>query len=225
MQNFIKKRMLNICEFFISHQGEGRLIGELTYFIRLGGCNLSCSWCDTNYSKHDFKEVTIADIIQKVKDDGWNKGRWICITGGEPLMQEDTGLLIDELLKEDYKIILETNGSYPVGSLNSFKKIMISMDIKCPSSGEEKRNLFSNIRLLEKKDQLKFVIDSKDDYLYALDVINIYKPGCVCIFQPQISNNDPKEFRWLFDQCKMDLLDVRVIMQQHKMIYGDVRGV
>ena len=225
MQSFIKRKRLNICEFFISHQGEGRLIGELMYFIRLGGCNLSCSWCDTNYAKNDFKEISIPDIIKKVIADGWNNGRWICITGGEPLMQEETGFLIDQLLKEDYKIILETNGSYPIDSLNSFKKIMISMDIKCPSSGEERRNLFSNIHLLEEKDQLKFVIDSEEDYLYAVDIINRYKPGCVCIFQPQLGSNDPKKFGWLFDRCKADLLNVRVILQQHKIIYGDVRGV
>lgn len=223
MQSFIKEKRLNICEFFISHQGEGRLIGELMYFIRFGGCNLSCSWCDTNYAKHDFKEIVIFDIIKKIKEDGWDKGRWICITGGEPLMQKDTGFLIEELVKEGYKIIIETNGSYPIESLN--KKITISMDIKCPSSGEEKKNLLSNISLLKEKDQLKFVIDSEEDYIYAVDIIKKYKPRCLCIFQPQLGNNNPKDFKWLFDRCKKDLLDVRVILQQHKIVFGDVRCV
>lgn len=225
MQSFIREKRLNICESFISHQGEGRLIGELMYFIRLGGCNLSCFWCDTDYAKHDFKEISISDIIRRIKEDNWDKGRWICITGGEPLMQEDTGFLIDKLIKEGYRVMVETNGSYPIDSLNNLKKIMISMDIKCPGSGEEKNNLLSNIRFLEEKDQLKFVIDLQGDYLYAVDVINRYKPKCLCIFQPQIGKNDPKEFKWLFDRCKTDFLDVRVILQQHKIVYGDVRGV
>jgi len=223
MQNSIKEKKINICEFFISHQGEGVLVGELMYFIRLGGCNLSCSWCDTDYAKYDFEEHSIYNIKEKLKKDNWGKNRWVCITGGEPLMQKNIRFLIDLLLEEKYKIILETNGSYPV---NDFKKIMISMDIKCPSSGETENNILSNISYLTEKDQLKFVIDTNNDYIYANYIINKYKPKCVCVFQPVSKNFDNSTtFKWLFEKSTKDLLNVRVILQQHKIIFGEVRGV
>ncbi|VUT25465.1 MAG: 7-carboxy-7-deazaguanine synthase [Candidatus Methanolliviera sp. GoM_asphalt] len=221
MPNFTKRRMLNICEFFISHQGEGRLIGELMYFIRLGGCNLNCIWCDTRYAKYEFKEYRLEEVVAKIKDE-WRRGRWICITGGEPLMQENSKRLI-EILDRDYKILLETNGSFPIPS---FKNVLVSMDVKCPSSGEENSTLLSNIELLKERDQLKFVIGTKEDYDYALNIIKKYKPRSLVVFQPQGGlRTRPEDFEWLFKRSKEDSLNVRVILQQHKLVFGDERGV
>ncbi|MDY6820942.1 MAG: radical SAM protein [Deferribacterota bacterium] len=219
------KNKIYISEIFTSHQGEGILIGELMFFIRLSGCNLSCLWCDTKYANKEGKLLYIEEIVNKLKEVEWQKGRWICITGGEPLMQDNTYLLIKQLLELGYSILLETNGSYSIKNLINIDNLLISMDIKCPSSGEENNNRFSNINLLRVKDQLKFVINDERDFYYSQNIINKYNPRCSVIFQPQISYKSPAEFKWLFEKCKKEKIYAKIILQQHKIVFGEVRGV
>jgi 7-carboxy-7-deazaguanine synthase len=123
---------MKICEIFRSLQGEGTLIGTPTVFVRTSGCNLECAWCDTPYSKKDGDELTVTEILDKVKA---FEIHYVCVTGGEPLFQTESVRLIDELLKAGYHVSIETNGSISLEDLPCSMNMLISMDIKCPSSG------------------------------------------------------------------------------------------
>ena len=153
---------MKINEIFKSIQGEGILSGLPTIFIRASGCNLRCSWCDTKYAYHNGKELGLNDIFLILKKLGCKR---VCITGGEPLLQKGSIGLINLLLKNKYLVSIETNGSKDISRIPS--KVLISLDIKCPSSKQKSSMLFSNLRLLKQKDQCKFIIKGKKDYEYA----------------------------------------------------------
>jgi 7-carboxy-7-deazaguanine synthase len=145
----------------------------------------------------------------------------ICITGGEPLFQKDTPKLIECLLKKNYTVCLETNGSYNINKLAGKKSLIISLDVKCPSSGSHEQMNLNNIFCLSKKDQLKFIIKNKEDYLYAKKILKKYHPVCSVFFQP-IWGTDPKKLAsWILH----DGLPVRLSVQLHKIIWGTKRGV
>ncbi len=143
---------MKINEIFYSLQGEGLLVGTPSVFIRTSGCNLRCTYCDTIYAYEKGTEMMIQEIIDKVRKFPCNQ---ICITGGEPLAQEETPQLILYLLRKNYKVCLETNGSYSIKNLAGKKSLIISLDVKCPSSGSHEHMNMSNINSLLKKDQLK----------------------------------------------------------------------
>jgi len=208
---------MKINEIFYSIQGEGRWTGLPNIFIRVTGCNLRCSFCDTKYAYFDGKEMPIEDIMKDVSKYPCKK---VCITGGEPLLQEQTIELIDSLIKEKYHISIETNGSKSLKNIVNKKNLMISMDIKCPSSNMNEKMKFDNISLLREKDQLKFVIKNKDDYEYAKKIIEEYKPICPIYFQP-VWGTDPKI---IIDWIKKDDLNVKLSLQLHKIIWGDKRA-
>ena len=208
---------MKINEIFYSIQGEGRWTGLPNIFIRVTGCNLRCSFCDTKYAYFDGKEMPIEDIMKDVSKYPCKK---VCITGGEPLLQEQTIELIDSLIKEKYHISIETNGSKSLKNIVNKKNLMISMDIKCPSSNMNEKMKFDNISLLREKDQLKFVIKNKDDYEYAKKIIKKYKPICPIYFQP-VWGTDPKI---IIDWIKKDDLNVKLSLQLHKIIWGDKRA-
>lgn len=211
------KEKIRINEIFYSIQGEGIQIGIPTVFIRAQGCNLDCSWCDTVYAK-DFKngkEMKISEIIKKVKK---YPTRYVCVTGGESLLQKNVKFLINRLLKLGYNVSLETNGSATLKGLP--KDLFISMDVKCPSSKMENRMDFANIKLLKHTDQLKFVLKDKKDYDYAKNTLKKYKPGCSIVFMPVWGINVKK----LAANVLKDGLNVRVLIQLHKLILGDKRG-
>lgn len=209
---------MNICEIFYSIQGEGNWTGLPNIFVRTAGCNLRCSFCDTTYAYDTKQKMTIAEIVTEVNKHNCNH---VCITGGEPLLQNETDELIDVLLTKGYKICLETNGSMDIQNISEKKSVMISLDIKCPSSNMHKKMRFDNISHLDMDDQLKFVIGSKEDYDYAKKIINRYDVICPIFFQP-VEGTNPKELAgWILE----DGLNVKLGLQIHKIIWGNKRGV
>ena len=207
---------MKICETFKSIQGEGLMIGALTYFIRTTGCNLSCSWCDTQYSKSNGIEMSVDEILSKVGD-----CRNVCITGGEPLLQKDIYELMDKLLEKGKRIVLETNGSIDISKVQKSWNLIISMDIKCPSSGMEEQMLLSNMKYLKITDQLKFVMANGGDLEYAISLLNEEPVNCNIIFSP-VGGMDIEP---LAEEIIERNLDVRVLPQLHKIIWGNKRGV
>ena len=209
---------MKICEIFYSIQGEGRWTGLLNVFVRTSGCNLRCSYCDTKYAYEEGEEMSVKEVIDVVS--GFNC-RHVCITGGEPLLQDETELLIDKLLDRGYFICLETNGSRNIKKFVKHEPLVVSLDIKCPSSSMHREMLFENISFLKRKDQLKFVIKNKEDYLYAKKLLLRYKPVCPVFFQPVWGVN-PEELASLILK---DNLNVRLGLQIHKIIWGEKKRV
>jgi 7-carboxy-7-deazaguanine synthase len=209
---------INIVEKFLSIQGEGIHSGIPTYFIRLAGCNLRCSFCDTKYSYGAGKEEKISEIIKEVKKQPF---KLICLTGGEPLWQKNSKILIDELIKSGYKIDIETNGSIPINKLKNSPKILFSMDIKCPSSGMSFKNNYANLKYLGKKDQLKFVIGNLGDYVFAKKVVGQYSMliKTNIVFTPVDGIKAKKLVAWIL----RDGLNIRIGLQIHKVIWKTER--
>ncbi|MBF0229751.1 MAG: radical SAM protein [Desulfamplus sp.] len=241
---------LNICEIFYSIQGESTFAGLPCVFVRLMGCNLNCRWCDTLYAKEGdvATQMEITEIINKVESFGCNL---VEITGGEPLIQKETPILIDTLINNGYQVLVETNGSISIDTItdNSIRIV----DIKCPSSGESKKNLLSNIDILGKKDEVKFVIAERNDYEFAKGIItntNLIKinPSRIHLSPVQYTNKissytneslqaldnskkdvkksnsiTPEELaKWMLN----DKIPARLSMQLHKIIWHpDKRGV
>ena len=210
-------KYMNINEIFYSIQGEGKWTGRPNIFIRTTGCNLRCSFCDTKYAYDNGTEISIEDIVKSVNN---YLCTYVCITGGEPLLQDEIGKLIDLLLKKGYNICLETNGSISVTPFSSKKSLMISLDIKCPSSNMHEKMDFDNMSLLDENDQLKFVIKDKNDYNYAKDLVKKYEPKCSIFFQPAWRTDSTSLAEWILN----DRLDVKLGLQIHKILWGDKRG-
>ncbi len=225
---------LKINEIFYSIQGEGVLTGAPTIFIRTTGCNLRCRWCDTEYAFYEGEEMEIEEILERIKGLSSETGcRRVCLTGGEPLIQGDAQNLSRRILEAGYHLTLETNGSIPLspfirGIQNMQRKnLLISMDIKCPSSGEEGKMRFDNIPLLTPMDQLKFVVLDRKDLSYAFDVIRGYKIACPVIIQPVFSDDRPaQEIAGLAEAFLHTLPpgDIRFMLQIHKFIWGNRKG-
>jgi 7-carboxy-7-deazaguanine synthase len=209
---------MKINEIYYSIQGEGILIGLPMVFIRTSGCNLRCKWCDTKYAYDEGEEIGYKELLNQIKI---FPTKYVCITGGEPLKQEETPLLIELLCNEGYEICLETNGSISIEGLPNTDAMIISLDIKCPSSGMQKKMYFSNLEMLEPKDQLKFVIEDEEDYEYAKKLINEYYPKGHIIMTPVQGSN----IKLLAERVLRDNLNVRVLPQLHKLIWGEIRGV
>jgi len=215
---FLGYYKMKINEIFYSLQGEGKWTGIPNIFIRTTGCNLRCSFCDTKYAYDKGKEMSLEKILQKISKYPCKN---ICITGGEPLIQNKIMDVIDMLIKKKYKICLETNGSLNIKKLLNKKSLMISLDIKCPSSKMHSKNNFKNINHLKEKDQLKFVIKNKKDYEYAKKIINRYKPVCDIFFQPVWGTNPCDLANWII----YDGLNVKLGLQFHKILWGNKRGI
>ena len=209
---------MKINEIFYSIQGEGKWMGLLNIFIRTTGCNLRCSFCDTKYAYNQGKEKSISEIIKEISQYKTNK---ICLTGGEPLLQKDIYDLLTNLFEKKYNILIETNGSIDISPLLKYNDLIISLDVKCPSSKMSDKNLFLNIEKLRKKDQIKFVISDKSDYEYAKDVIKKYEPNGIIYIQPVWKNNLIDIANWI----KKDNLNVRLGIQLHKIIWSEKKGV
>ena len=209
---------MKVNEIFYSIQGEGLLVGVPSIFLRFAGCNLRCSFCDTKYAYKQGTEMSIQEILDEIKKFACT---YICLTGGEPLLQKDTTKLIESLLQKNYKICLETNGSISIKKLVGKKSLIISLDIKCPSSGSHEQMNMKNISYLSKKDQLKFIIKNKEDYAYAKKILKKYNSPCTVFFQPVWGTNPKKLASWVLN----DGLPVRLTLQLHKIIWGTKRGV
>lgn len=208
---------MRVCEIFNSIQGEGLTMGAPTVFVRAVGCNLRCSWCDTGYSFEGGTDMTVDDILEEVGD-----CFRVCFTGGEPMLQPDAVELIERLVSKGIQVVLETNGSVDLSEVPRDPLVMISMDIKCPSSGMTDRMMLSNIDLLSSKDQLKFVIKDQADLDFAVGFVRSHRIPCPVIFGPV---GGTVRLEWLVDRVLKEHLDVRVLPQLHKIIWGDKQGV
>ncbi|MFW6196346.1 MAG: 7-carboxy-7-deazaguanine synthase QueE [Thermoplasmatota archaeon] len=207
---------MKITEIFYSIQGEGKQMGLPTIFVRAAGCNLKCDWCDTKYAWKGGKETTIEEITDAVHD---FPSKRVCLTGGEPLVHDEIYELIDALIDE-YELTVETNGSLDISKLTKMD-LMISMDYKTPSSLMAGKMKEKNLGLLRERDQLKFVIDDRKDYEYSKEVINDQPIKSEIIFQPMGGKKLKRLVEWVLE----DDLDVRVLPQLHKIIWGDKKGV
>ena len=205
--------MIKIIEIYLSVQGESTHTGLPCIFIRLTGCNLRCSWCDTAYAFHEGKNMSIDEILQKVENFGIHL---VEITGGEPLMQDNVYTLMRRLIENGYKVMLETGGSI---SLERVPKDVIKiMDLKCPGSGEQEKNNLDNLKLLAPHDEVKFVILDKKDYEWSRDIIKRYKINETAhiLVSPVFDKLELKEMvKWILE----DRLPVRLQTQLHKIIW------
>ena len=208
---------MRICEIFRSIQGEGLTMGAPTVFVRAVGCNLRCSWCDTGYSFEGGTDMTVDEVLEEIGD-----CFRVCFTGGEPMLQPDAVELMERLVLEGIQVILETNGSVDLSEVPRDPLVMISMDIKCPSSGMTDRMMLSNIDLLSSKDQLKFVIKDQTDLDFAVGFVRSHSIPCPVIFGPVGGTG---RLEWLVQRVLEERLDVRVLPQLHKIIWGDRQGV
>lgn len=212
--------MLKICEIFKSIQGESTRAGMPCAFVRLSGCNLSCTYCDTPYAFEGGTDFTIEDIIKKVKNFGCSL---VEITGGEPLLQAETPLLCQRLIDCDYTVLVETNGTQDISLLP--EACIRIMDVKCPGSGKSAFFLTENINNLRPEDECKMVLSGREDFLWAIDIIHTYElhKKCPVIFSPNIEKVKPKELaEWILEANA----PVRLGLQLHKIIWGvDANGV
>ncbi|MBF0538875.1 MAG: radical SAM protein [Nitrospirae bacterium] len=214
---------LTVCEFFTSIQGESSYAGLPCVFIRLTGCNLRCSYCDTRYAYTEGTEMRVADLLQKVQD---TRLRLVEITGGEPLIQSATPLLIDNLIGMGFKTLVETNGSISIDHFNRDtasdcreRQLTFIVDFKAPSSGMTAHNDLSNIDALKPTDEVKIVLGNRDDYQWASDLIAQHRltQRCHVLLSPVTNTLQPETLAsWILH----DALDVRLNLQLHKYIYG-----
>ena len=208
---------MRICEIFHSIQGEGLMMGVPTTFIRTVGCNLRCEWCDTQYSMDGGEEMSLDSIMERIGD-----VKHVCVTGGEPMLQPEMPELLRRLVFAGKQVVLETNGSVDLSDVPGDPLMLISMDIKCPSSGMTDRMLYSNLSLLSRKDQLKFIVRDDEDFDFALDVLKRYPVDTNVIFGPV---GGTVKLEWLVDKVLESGVDARVLPQLHKIIWGDKRAV
>jgi len=211
---------LVINEIFYSVQGESSYAGLPCVFVRLTACNLRCNWCDTTYSFHEGKPMTIGDVIVKVLE---YNCPLVEITGGEPLLQPNVFLLMARLCDLGKRVLLETSGSIDASQVDP--RVVKIMDLKCPGSGECDKNVYENIRFLDKKDEVKFVIADRADYDWAKHTMAEHQLASVCtvLFSPVWEKLALKDLaEWILT----DKLPVRLQTQWHKYIWGaDARGV
>ena len=208
---------MRVIEVFHSLQGEGPRTGERTTFIRTARCNLRCSWCDTTYSFGPGRERSIPSLVREVAR---NRTRNVCLTGGEPLLQAESVVLVRALSDRKWTTVIETGGSLDVSPYLEIPHVVLSVDVKCPSSKMEGRNRWANLPLLRPTDVLKFVIADRADYLYARRVLREHRSRAGVVFQPVWGTDAGRLADWVLK----DRLDVRVMLQEHKVLWGDVPG-
>lgn len=209
-----------INEIFRSIQGETSFAGLPFVFVRLTGCNLRCSYCDTQYAYDERNEMPISSIIDKVDSFGLKS---VCVTGGEPLSNHNTPVLVRELLNRNYTVLVETNGSYDVSVLP--EGTIRILDVKCPDSGMSHKMCWQNIAHLTKRDEVKFVLSSRNDYEWARSMITKYHLTEIAhiLMLPVYGMIQPSFIAsWILE----DHINVRLQLQMHKYIWGpETRGV
>lgn len=210
---------LRITEIFHSLQGEARTVGLPTVFVRLTGCPLRCNYCDTAYA---FSGGSLRSIDSIVADVATHGARHICVTGGEPLAQPECLPLLTALCDAGYDVSLETSGALDIAGVDP--RVSRVMDLKTPGSGEAHRNRYDNIALLNRHDQVKFVITSRADYDWArfkLDEYNLPARVGEVLFSPGFGQVAARDLaQWILD----DRLPVRMQLQLHKLIWGEEQG-
>ena len=209
---------LRITEIFFSIQGESRTVGVPTVFVRLTGCPLRCGYCDTAYAFSGGETMAVEDILARVRA---HPARHVTVTGGEPLAQRNCLALLSRLCDEDFEVSLETGGSIDVCAVDP--RVIRVVDLKTPGSGEADRNRFENIDCLTERDQIKFVLCDRRDYEWAAELIARLDltARCEVLMSPAHGVLDPG---LLADWILADGLAVRLQVQLHKYLWGDVRG-
>ena len=207
---------LNITEIFYSLQGEAKEVGIPTVFVRLTGCPLRCNYCDTAYAFKGNNPLSIENIMEQIAK--YNT-RYVCVTGGEPMAQSNCLILLDTLIEAGYKVSIETSGSIDISPVN--KKVSVVMDLKTPSSTEQSQNRYENIAILERKDQLKFVIASRPDFDWCCGILEDYDVLSEVLFSPVYESLKPVDLAdWILEKQ----LNVRLQVQLHKLLWGDQKG-
>ena len=211
---------MKVCEIFASIQGESTYAGVPCTFVRLTGCNLRCTYCDTQYAYDEGEDLSEDDIVREVSRFGL---KTVEITGGEPLLQSDVHRLVKRLLDEGYRVLIETNGSREISGID--RRAVIILDIKTPGSGMAGQMNISNLAALKPSDELKFVITSREDYEWSKDFIRSHALAgkCSLLFSPVTGTVDARDLsQWIIE----DRLEVRLNVQIHKYLFGpDCRGV
>lgn len=205
--------MLKVNEIYKSVQGESSKAGLPCVFVRLTYCNLRCSYCDSEYAFYEGKDLSIDKIISEVKKYECNL---VEITGGEPLFQDDCQLLLTKLCDLGFHVMIETGGSLSIRDID--KRVMIIMDLKCPSSKMMKKNLYENVNYLKRSDEVKFVIGNREDYEWSREIIKRYNlySKCEILFSVVFGVLEPVTLvNWILE----DKLNVRYQLQMHKYIW------
>tara|TARA_B100000767_G_scaffold257825_1_gene266014 strand:- start:1319 stop:2038 length:720 start_codon:yes stop_codon:yes gene_type:complete len=219
---------LRVSEIFYSLQGESSWVGLPTVFVRLTGCPLRCSYCDTPYSFSGGSVKLLSELVNEIET---HNTEYICVTGGEPLAQKNCIKLLTLLCDKGYKVSLETSGSLDIADVDPRVKRVV--DLKTPSSKESDKNRFENIPLLVPLDEIKFVVCNREDYLWSVNIIHqyrLYDRVDNILFSPvfevdgviqrQDDFNEQVLAQWILDSR----LPVRMQMQLHKLIWGDESG-
>jgi 7-carboxy-7-deazaguanine synthase len=209
---------LRITEIFYSLQGESNSVGIPTVFVRLTGCPLRCTYCDTEYAFSGGEKKSIAEIVAQVTSYG---AQYVTVTGGEPLAQTASLTLLTKLADKGFKVSLETSGAQDVSKVDP--RIIKVMDLKTPGSTEDHRNRYQNIQYLDAQDQVKFVITDHADYQWAKSILQQYDltKRCEVLFSPSMGEQNPTELAELILE---DKLAVRFQLQLHKILWGDMSG-
>jgi 7-carboxy-7-deazaguanine synthase len=217
---------LRISEIFFSLQGESTRAGLPTVFIRLTGCPLRCSWCDTTYAFSGGETLTLPDILERVAGFGC---RTVCVTGGEPLAQPACQSLLTALCDAGYSVSLETSGALDIGGIDP--RVSRIVDLKAPSSGESEKNRWENLDDLRPTDEVKLVLASRADYDWAKEILAGREKSalagrrlsdiCTVLFSPVWDTLPPAQLaEWILQ----DRLPVRFQLQLHKVLWGTERG-
>ena len=209
---------LRLTEIFYSLQGEASRAGLPTVFVRLTGCPLRCSWCDTTYSFTGGEAASIASVLAEVAK---YPARQVCVTGGEPLAQKDCLELLTALCDGGYDVSLETSGALDISGVDP--RVSRIMDLKAPDSGESAKNRWENLPFLNARDEIKIVIASRGDYEWARAALRDRGLGrcCPVLFSPA---QGLIEARSLADWILEDGLNVRFQLQMHKLLWGNMQG-
>ncbi len=211
---------LQITEIFHSIQGESTRVGQPCVFVRLTGCPLRCTWCDTEYAFHGGKTMSLETILEEVQSYGCPL---VEVTGGEPLHQPNALVLLKKLCDAGFQAMIETSGTFDISAIDP--RVSIIMDVKCPGSGMTDRMQWANIEHLSPKDEVKFVLKDQADYEWARDTVNHYHLGnrCTVLFSPVFGSLD---LRPLAEWILKDRLPVRFQVQLHKLIWDpETQGV
>ncbi|MEC7118928.1 MAG: 7-carboxy-7-deazaguanine synthase QueE [Pseudomonadota bacterium] len=219
---------LRLSEIFYSLQGEANHAGWPTVFVRLTGCPLRCVYCDTTYSFEGGERRSLEDIMQQVQQYG---ARYVCVTGGEPLAQPNCLPLLQQLCDAGYQVSLETSGALDIQAVDP--RVSRVVDLKTPSSGEQNRNLLSNLDILRPHDQIKFVIMNRQDYEWSRDMLQHYDLASrvstvwfspAFAVDPTTANTLPTLAHDLAEWLLADRLPARFQLQLHKLLWQDAAG-
>jgi len=211
-------KTIRINEIFYSIQGESSRIGFPTVFIRLTGCPMRCTYCDTAYAFHQGNQQEIDAIINQVQQ---YPTKFVTVTGGEPLAQKNCLDLLDQLCDLDYEVSLETGGGIDISPVNA--KVKIILDIKTPKSGEVDNNFWPNLKQIKPMDEIKFVVANQEDFEWAIQTMHEHQLDQKKILFSPVYNQLEGELlaKWILDYG----IEARLQLQLHKILWGEKQGV